>query len=377
MNKKEIAEIKKTLKADDNCIQKIRGCYVDANKEKVHEFAFCPGQVPQEEMDKYVGLFAKCLSGKLDKNLVNLEFCPGQVDNQFIWHALLESGLSDDTAGDMVDKIIASYPTVDNYLILFALCAYDIPGRASDGTEMEDMSTDVYRHVITCIVPVNLSKGTLTFQPDSPRGAGFHEKPQEWVMSQKPVAGILYPAFNDRQADTDMVLFYNGNPKRFETELIDDLLECRVPLTADSQKEAFNSIIKASLDDGCSMDCVLGIQDTIEDLASEPDNEGLVLDGGRLSSVLRESGVGSEGVNRVMDAYNEFMPDDGKTRKGISISNIIPDKLEIETQNAKIQVRAGRTDLVSTRVVDGVPSVVVTLSEYCSVNGVPVNFPKN
>lgn len=41
MNKKEIAEIKKQYKPEYSCLEKIAGCYVDKDKNKVLSFITC------------------------------------------------------------------------------------------------------------------------------------------------------------------------------------------------------------------------------------------------------------------------------------------------------------------------------------------------
>lgn len=74
MNKKEIAEIKKQF-APANCsITRICGCYVDAEKNKRTKIKEAFLSLPEEEMFKYFDIFKKTMSGRLGKNLMNLEF---------------------------------------------------------------------------------------------------------------------------------------------------------------------------------------------------------------------------------------------------------------------------------------------------------------
>ena len=61
MNKKEITEIKKLFKKDDNGITRICGCYVDAEKNKRLELREAFYSLPEEEMFKYVEIFRKTL----------------------------------------------------------------------------------------------------------------------------------------------------------------------------------------------------------------------------------------------------------------------------------------------------------------------------
>ena len=74
MNKKEIAEIKKQFTPANCAITRICGCYVDAEKNKKTKIKEAFLSLPEEEMFKYFDIFKKTMSGRLGKNLMNLEF---------------------------------------------------------------------------------------------------------------------------------------------------------------------------------------------------------------------------------------------------------------------------------------------------------------
>ena len=74
MNKREISEIKKQFKKDNNAITRICGCYVDGDKEKKLEFKEAFLSLPEEEEFKYFDLFKRTLSGTVGKNLLNMSF---------------------------------------------------------------------------------------------------------------------------------------------------------------------------------------------------------------------------------------------------------------------------------------------------------------
>ena len=74
MNKKEISEIKRLFTKERCAINRICGCYVDAEKEKRLQFKEAFLSLPEEAMFKYFDIFRKTLSGTIGKNLVNMEF---------------------------------------------------------------------------------------------------------------------------------------------------------------------------------------------------------------------------------------------------------------------------------------------------------------
>ena len=103
MNKKEILEIRKLLKKEDTRIDRICGCYVDGNKEKVTVMREAFLSLPEEEMFKYSDLFRKSLSGTLGRNLINMEFPlaeEGEGGRQASLLALLQSELKEEALSD-------------------------------------------------------------------------------------------------------------------------------------------------------------------------------------------------------------------------------------------------------------------------------------
>ena len=46
------------------------------------------------------------------------------------------------------DKIIENYDYPENYYIILVHAVYDIPGRTSDGIDMDDASEEIYEHLL-------------------------------------------------------------------------------------------------------------------------------------------------------------------------------------------------------------------------------------
>ena len=51
-------------------------------------------------------------------------------------------------------------------------------------------------------------------------------------------------------------------------------------------------------------------------------------------------------------------------------------KFEIKSPDVVVKVKPDRTDLVDTRIIDGVPYLVIKISDTVEVNGIPVRFPE-
>ena len=224
MIKKEIAEIKRQFTPANCSISRICGCYVDGEKNKKAEFKEAFLSLPEEDMFKYFELLRKNLSGTLGKNLINLEF-PLAAEEEGGPHEFLlklrNSRLQDDALLDaFYDHIIENYDYVGNYLILLIHDAYDIPGKTSDGIEMEDASDEVYNYILCSICPVDLSKPGLSYNELE---GSFQNRIRDWVV-QMPQLGFLFPAFNDRSTDLHSTLYYSKDSDDLHDAFIEQML---------------------------------------------------------------------------------------------------------------------------------------------------------
>lgn len=101
MNEKEISEIRRRFRADKSNISRIRGCYVNENKEIVSEFNQSLSIMAQDESEEMLAVLKKTLSGAIGKNLIDIEFSTRQVmesDEHKLLMALKNSALEDNEA---------------------------------------------------------------------------------------------------------------------------------------------------------------------------------------------------------------------------------------------------------------------------------------
>ena len=167
MIKQEINEIKRLFTPNSCSITRICGCYVDGEKNKKTDFKEAFLSLPEEEIFKYFELLRKTLSGSIGKNLLNLEF-PTDTEleggTQEFLLKLRDSKLKDDALlEEFYDRVIANFDYAENYYIILIHCAYDIPAKATDGSEMFDASDYVYEFIQCTICPVKLSKAGLCY----------------------------------------------------------------------------------------------------------------------------------------------------------------------------------------------------------------------
>lgn len=277
--------------------------------------------------------------------------------------------LTDDELLDtFYDQIIESYDYVGNFLILLIHDAYDIPGRTSDGIEMEDASDEVYSYILCSICPVDLSKPGLSYNEIE---SNFQNRIRDWVVGM-PEWGFLFPAFNDRSTDLHSTLLYTRKSEDLHDSVVERILGCPLPLPAGSQKESFQAIIADTLGDACDYETVKTIHENLNELISEhkDDPEPVVLDKYQVKTLLENSGVEEEQLENFDQNFDETAGE----RASIYASNIASTRaFEVKTPDVVVKVNPERTDLVETREIDGRQCLVITIDGGIEVNGILVN----
>ena len=371
MIKKEISEIKRQFTPSGCSISRICGCYVDGEKNKKTEFKEAFLSLPEEDMFKYFEILRKSLSGTIGKNLITLDF-PLETEKeggtQEFLLRLRNSRLQDDELLDsFYDRVIDIYEYTGIYLILLIHDAYDIPGRTSDGLDMEDASDEVYSYILCCICPVDLSKPGLSYNELQNT---FQNRTRDWVVGM-PDLGFLFPAFHDRSTDIHSSLYYSKNANDLHEPFIERLFGCPLPLAADFQKETFQAIIEETLGDACDYDTVKTIHENLNEMLEEHKDapEPLILDKYQVKALLESSGVEEE---QLQDFDKNFDEAAGE-KASIYATNIAnPRAFEVKTPDVIVKVNPERTDLIETREIGGRQCLVIAVDGGVEVNGILV-----
>lgn len=371
MTKQEVSEIKKLLTQKKCSITRICGCYVDGEKNKKSRMKQAFLALPEDEMFKYFEILRKNLSGTHGKNLLTLEFPLSTEEaggTQEFLLRLRDSKLKDDQLlEEFYDRIIAGYEYVGNYLILIVHDAYDVPGKTSDGIEMEDASDEVYEYILACICPVELSKPGLSYDAEE---NVFHNRIRDWVVNL-PDTGFLFPAFNDRQADIHSTLYYVKDPEELGENFVSELLGCPLPLSAGTQEETFRTLVEETLGEECDIEVVKSIHERLTELAEEhkEEPEPFTLAKREVRNILEDSGVSDEKLKTFDTCYDETA---GETTSLVAGNIMNTRTFEVKTPDVVIKVNPDRTDLVETREIDGKKCLVIPLGGNVTVNGIAV-----
>lgn len=366
MTKREIAEIKRTLKADKCCIDKVCACYVTPDKEKttipVNAFA----ALSDEEMEQYLGIFKKSLSGSVGKQLHGLEFpLDAEKDggSQKLLYDLNKSGLSDtDKVEELFDKIIECYESDDYYCILIMHSNYDVMTKSSDDADLG--SDEVYSHIICSICPTNLSKAALSYNQDDNK---LEDSERAWVIDM-PKCAFLFPSFNDRTTDIHEVLVYNKKPSELDGGIIEGVLGCTLPVSADAQAEAFVQAAQAAFDDKMTYEQACAVQDALYDqLETISNEESPVLTQSMIDYALNNSNAPD--AKAFEDTYSALLGNNE-----VFVENIVDKKkFTVKTENITVTANPSVKEFISVQEVDGRKCIIIVADGEIDVNGIPTN----
>ena len=372
MIKSEISEIKKLFTPSNCSITRICGCYVDGEKNKKTQIKEAFLALPEEEMFKYFEILRKNLSGTLGKNLLTLDFplkSEEEGGTQEFLLRLRDSKLKDDALlEEFYDKIIEAYEYVGNYLILLIHDVYDVPGKSSDGFEMEDASDEVYEYIMVSICPVNLSKPGLSYNAVENT---FQNRIRDWVVAA-PEHGFLFPAFNDRGADLHSTLYYSKNADDLKEDFVNLILDCPLPMPAGGQKVSFQTLIEETLQETCSIEAVINIHEKLNEMIEKQkeDPVPLTLDKEEVKTVFASSGVSNE----KMELFDRCYDATAGEKTELVVNNVVNTRtFEVKMPDVVIKVNPERMDLLETKTIDGRECLVISLGNDVEVNGITVS----
>ncbi len=378
MNEKEIGELRRRLRPEKNAITHICGCYINEADEMIAPFHQSLAMMTHEEGEEILTILRKTMTGTLGKQVVDLSFdtqkvAYGEAHKRLM--ALRDCALKDQTQVEDFLREVASHVELEgSYLILMAYDRYDVPYRSGDGDSQADGSADVFSYFLCAICPVKQSKRALGYYV---KENAFRTLRTDWVISP-PQIGFMFPAFDGRATNLYGALYYAKDGDNNQPQLVEGLFECPVPMAANSQKEAFTSLLGNSLAEEASYEVVHAVHQQLSDIITahkeEGDGEALTLSKGGVKGVLRSCGVGESGINTFDASYDETFGQEAS----LSPKNLIdPKRLEITAPHITIKVEPEGADLVETRVIDGKKYILIHAQNGVEVNNIPVDIGEN
>ncbi len=379
MTDKEIAELRRRFRSDKTSITRIRGAYVNEKREIISELDQSTALMSETECDELLALLKKTLSGKLDTNLIPLHFTTAQVMDSGEYQLLSrlrETALSDEEIiHTFYKKIIDALEIKGNYMILLAYDSYDVFSYRKDGAGKDDESCEVFRYILCAVCPVNMAKPTLSYYV---RENCFRNVIADSVVAP-PALGFMFPAFDDRTTNIYGALYYTRATDDSHKEFVDAVFNTgALPMPAAEQKATFRTVLADAVGEDCSLPVVRSVHARLAQamdehkLSKEP--EPLSVDKYAIRDMLSFTGVPEERIDTFEKKFDESFGQ-GAT---LAPRNLVDtNRFELKTPEVHIKVNPAHTDLVETRVIDGVRYVMIRADKGVEVNGVDVRIEED
>ena len=374
MNEKEIAEIRRRFNPQKTNITSIYGCCVNEKREITAEFCQPLCNLTQDETEAMLSLLKKLLSGTIDRNLLNIEFSNEQVLSGEEHKRLLtlrDSSLDDETAlKGLFSDIISSVKTEGSFLILAAADRYDVFTYTGDGKKSED-STELFKYFVCGVFPMKTTKPQLSF-------AAFDSTFKNIVSNAvicPPESGFMFPAFDDRAANIYNAVFYTKDSGANHSEIINKLFAAEPPMPADSQRETFNTLLCDITNGESNLEIIKNIQDEIGGILAErkerKEYEPLNFSRDDICDILRSADLNEERIEEFKAGFDESFGEKAR----LNPQNLVETKrLELASADISIKINPERSELIKTRIIDGVKYILIRADEEIELNGVPINI---
>jgi hypothetical protein len=397
MKRKDILELKRRFNKDECTITRMCGCFVNAEKNIILKLNETFLNLEEDDFFKYLEIAKKVFSGGIGNNILKLNFptdADGMSSKQLSLFQLKKSKLKDEEMLDNLYKsIIDNYDFAENFLILIFHDVYDIITKTTDNLKLDE-SEEVYEYIICAICPVSLSDPGLSYFEEE---NVIKSRLRDWIV-EPPANGFVYPAFIDRCADVNSIMYYTKNAKDIHPELMEDVLGCISKETTTIQKEKFKSIVKGTLsaDEDEANEFYMEIQDNLNTIVEEyksihddEDSEPIKLTKSDLKDVLLESGVPKENVELIERFYEESFSDElplvenliepkilkaneqrkkeKALEKQVEFLKVKLEEVSLEDNSEEfdivLKVKPEKIDEIKTQIIDGQEYIIIPVSE--------------
>lgn len=349
MNKKDIANIRKQFKVDNELlkVRDIFNVYIMKESSDIYHHQSLPFEMlEQEQQELFMGNFKKVLSGQLDEKLFELKF-RRDVENSsqlILHHGLLSQELEEwkEQMLKIVEKMLKDKQYDMDIVVTFIRGEYMKAMKALSEESEESERDTVYSHsFILCSV-------NKTQEPKKELLFDYVEKEFKYnivvdpiINLKAPMSGFLFPCFTDNVADVNHILYSTGKANELDYHFIEEVLNAEEILTAKEDKIVFEEIVKKVVGNQMNTSTLSNVYDEIHRVVeeNEDDEETPMLDYKDVEKVLTNSGVKDIDAEKVEEAFKTVVDDEKYEFKA---SNVVPKfnkkSIKIETKVANISV---------------------------------------
>ncbi|MFD2443847.1 DUF4317 domain-containing protein [Bacillus sp. CGMCC 1.16607] len=377
MNKKDIANIRKQFKLDNNLltIREIFNVYVQKESGEIYHHISLPFQMLEKEAQElFLANFKKVLTGDVDTKLFELKF-QHEVEGstQTTLFQGLHSGSQDwqeymlQIVGKMFAHAVYEFDTV----VTFIRGEYRKPTRKRDAESDIGGDDEVYssQFILCSLNKTDQPKKALLFDYIE-KEFKSNNATDPIINLAAPLSGFLFPAFNDNAADVNHILYYAGKVNQPDETFIDAVLNCEDIITAGEDKDCFEIILNKVIGDQVETKIISNVYEEIDKIVQESveneDSEAPRLDYRDIGRILEVSGVENVDIAKVEHAFKDVIDDEKHEFKA---NNLIPKSIKINTSVANLSINPKDLKNVKYIMYQGKRCLLLEIDEDVVIEG--------
>ncbi|MDC3417641.1 DUF4317 domain-containing protein [Aquibacillus salsiterrae] len=378
MNKKDVADIRKQFKVDNDLmkIREIFNFYIMKESSEVYHYESQPfDMLDEDQQELFMGNFKKVLSGRLDEKLFELKF-QREVENssQLILHQGLLGSDEDfrEKMQQIVEKMLKDKEYEMDLVVTFIKAEYFKPMRQKSEESEESARDTVYSHnfILCTINKTQDPKKELQFDYVE-REFKYNVVVNPIINLNQPVGGFLFPCFSDNAADVNHVLY--AAPRAYEPDdtFILEVLNAEETMTAKDDKAVFEEIVRDVTEDKLNTSTLASVYEEINRFIEDHDDEEPPkMDHKDVERVLKMSGVEDVNTEKVTTAFQKIIDDENYELKASSVLPKYNSKsIKIDTKLAKISVSPQDLKYVKQVHLAGKRYLMIELEEDTIIEG--------
>ncbi|WP_440897671.1 DUF4317 domain-containing protein [Amphibacillus sp. Q70] len=347
MNKKEIADIRKQFKKNNDLlhISEIFNVYVMKESSDIYHQQSQPFELlDQDEQELFLNNFKKVLTGSVDEKLFELKFQTDIEDSsQLILHQALLTDDQDNWKAQMiqlVEKILQTKQYEMDIVITFIKAEYFKPIKRQSTEDEESEYNSLHSHAFI------LSSINQTQEPKKELHFDYIEKEFKYnvvvdpvINLQKPIGGFLFPCFIDHAADVNRILYSAPKANEPDEDFIAEVLNAEETITAKEDKIIFEEVVRDAIGHQLNTSTLANIYQEVHRVVEEDEEDSATLDYQDVENVLKYSGVENVDTEKVETAFNNVIDDNQYQLKA---KNIVPKynkkSIKINTKIANVAI---------------------------------------
>lgn len=379
MNKKDIAQIRKQFKKDNDSlkISSIFNVYIMKESSDIYHHQSQPFEMlDPDQQELFMNNFKKLLAGNLDEKLFELKFQRDAENNsQLILHQGLLSSDVEDWKGrmlQMVGKMLLDRQYEMDIVITFIRGEYFKPTkrRNEDAEESERDTVYSFPFILCSINNTQEPKKELLFDYVQ-KEFKYNFVVDPIINLNAPIGGFLFPCFTDNAADVNHILYSAGKAHEPDHQFIEQVLNGEETMTAKDDKIVFEEIIKDVTRDQLNTSTLSNVYEEINRMIEEnEEEEHPKLDSKDVERVLKASGIEDISVEKVESAFQKVIDDD---KYEIKASNVVPKysskSIKINTKVANISISPQDLKFVKQVHLSGKRYLMIEVEEDTIIEG--------